>query len=833
MDGHCSRQRNMLAIFVTALVTLATELILIRVFDVILFRVFAYIIITCAMFAFGAAGVFLAIFNPAPDQPSTQRRLLVYAVTAALLLAFVRPAVNLSGLNLAEAAQHPITVFGQMLFIYGVLVLTFFFLGLIIVEIISLQVRHIHATYFSDLVGAGIGCIVFLPFLARIGPGGLLLGAAGLMLGVAALFVGGRAVRGVLLAGAAAGLALPFALDPDRLDFRMLVDKRDVSEGIAAGRREVSIWDVIAKLDVIDVGYKQVGDQPCCWKHLAYDGGNQSTRLFRLDDDPAGLRRRLDDGTVAIRDHFWFGGVVAAHYLRRDRQQDVLIIGSGGGQEVTAALAYGAGRVDAVEMVGTVIDLVRTTYADYIGDVFNDARVQVIHGEGRSYLRSTAKTYDVIQIFSNFTSSAAAEGGANSNSFFLQTADAYQEYFRHLKADGILQVNVFDYPRVVATAAMAWRALGRQGDFQDHVAILERTYVNDPNSGRYQMLGDTLPTILIKMTPWTPAEVAELVDSQTAFEGTALPVQLVVNPVDRQGSFLSRDFFSGHLPDELAARLPYDVRPATDDWPFFAFIRKPFYSSQKIEPDPRLFVNLSTAKFMNGQIQRGVSVGLFQFIIPGAAALAFAVLFIIVPMLFAPSGRIAWRDKAPLIVYFACLGFGFIVIELMAIQIFAKLIGFPLYIYSTVIFTMLLAAGLGSMVSGRLGIGPDRRWPWPFVGIALGGAVLLHLYPVVLDTALAWPLPARIATAMLLLFPLSFCLGMPFPLGILAVRTLPAGAVAWAWALNAVFTVAGGFASIVASLLVGFRATLLGALATYAIALAAFALLRRAGTRGA
>ena len=134
MDGHCSRQRNMLAIFVTALVTLATELILIRVFDVILFRVFAYIIITCAMFAFGAAGVFLAILNPAPDQPSTQRRLLVYAVTAALLLACVRPAVNLSGLNLAEAAQHPITVFGQMLFIYGVLVLTFFFLGLIIVD---------------------------------------------------------------------------------------------------------------------------------------------------------------------------------------------------------------------------------------------------------------------------------------------------------------------------------------------------------------------------------------------------------------------------------------------------------------------------------------------------------------------------------------------------------------------------------------------------------------------------------------------------------------------------------------------------------------------------
>jgi hypothetical protein len=73
---------------------------------------------------------------------------------------------------------------------------------------------------------------------------------------------------------------------------------------------------------------------------------------------------------------------------------------------VKAALMYAAGHIDAVEMAGTVINLARHTYSDYIGRIFEDPRVTLIEGEGRSYLRSTNKKYDAIQIFSNHLSSA-------------------------------------------------------------------------------------------------------------------------------------------------------------------------------------------------------------------------------------------------------------------------------------------------------------------------------------------------------------------------------------------------------------------------------------------
>jgi hypothetical protein len=91
---------------------------------------------------------------------------------------------------------------------------------------------------------------------------------------------------------------------------------------------------------------------------------------------------------------------------------------------------------------------------------------------------------------------------------------------------------------------------------------------------------------------------------------------------------------------------------------------------------------------------------------------------------------------------------------------------------------------------------------------------------------LAAPMGFRILVAGLLIAPLGFFLGMPFPLGILAIRNRPAGAVAWAWGLNGLFTVIGGLASVLLALSLGFRATLLIALLVYGVAFLVFRQLR-------
>lgn len=726
-----------------------------------------------------------------------------------------------SGFDPEKIFDNPVQQVLSFLLIYLVVVLPFFFLGMIFVTIFSVMAEHIQAVYFWDLVGAGIGCVIFLPFLPYFGPGGLLVCAAGLMLGVTALMTTNRAARvGAVVAGVAL-VGFPVTLLPGYLEFPNLWDKREVAEMIDDGRREFSSWDEVAKIDVVDVGERTKLDMVpfCCYKHIAYDGGNQSSRLFLLEQSTDELRQQLDAGEGNLYDHFWFEGVVASHYFKRDSDQDVLIIGAAGGQETKAALAYGAGHIDAVEMVGTVVDLVNGPYSDYIGGIYQDPRVNLVQGEGRSFLRSTDKLYDIIQIFSNHTSSSAASASSAVGTSFLQTAEAYQEYFSHLKEDGVLHVNHHVYPRVITTAALAWRQMGLPSDFQDHVVVFERSY----------MWRDNLPTIMIKMTPWTDAELEEMQSGLESLPEALLPIDMVVDPRDREGSFLSRDFFTGEFPDALADEMPYNVRPSVDDQPYFNFLRKRL---SLLEPQPELFLNASTARTLNKIMPGGVlPLDLIHLFVTGFAAALFAILFVLVPMLFSRAGKANWPGKSVFLVYFSCLGFGFIILELVLIQIFMNLIGFPLYTYSTVIFTMLVAAGIGSLASGRMGISPAQHWPWPFVGAIAAALILLYIYPYAFELGLSLPMVGRILIAVALLFPLGFFLGMPFPLGILTIVDRPKGAVAWAWALNAVFTVVGGYFAILSSVFFGFHTTIMAGIGTYVIAFVAFVLLRQAGQR--
>ena len=132
--------------------------------------------------------------------------------------------------------------------------------------------------------------------------------------------------------------------------------------------------------------------------------------------------------------------------------------------------------------------------------------------------------------------------------------------------------------------------------------------------------------------------------------------------------------------------------------------------------------------------------GLVTLYVTGIVAIFYALIFILVPLFFSFAGRQKWHNKLNSLLYFSCLGAGFIIIEFVFIQVFMHLIGSPLYTYSTVLFTMLFGAGLGSITSGRWKITPDSRWFIPFVGIFSAIAFMLVMYPNIRDIFLAMPL---------------------------------------------------------------------------------------------
>lgn len=147
-----------------------------------------------------------------------------------------------------------------------------------------------------------------------------------------------------------------------------------------------------------------------------------------------------------------------------------------------------------------------------------------------------------------------------------------------------------------------------------------------------------------------------------------------------------------------------------------------------------------------------------------------------------------------------------------------KLIGYPLYTYTTVLFTFLFGAGIGSLCSEKLAIFEKKRTMLPFIGIALSAAFLILSQQFLFDPLLQLGTIGRIFSSFVLIFPLAFFLGMPFPLGVLAIEHRPQGTIAWAWALNGLFTVTGGIFCAIFSVYFGFMATMMVAVLAYIVA---------------
>ncbi len=789
------------AVFFMAFSTLLLEILLIRVFDVIIYSNISYMVISCALFSFGLAGVY-ATLKPFKKETKINLILATLAFLFGIFAIILLPILNLLPFDFDKFGQHPIIQLISFIALYIVLILPFFFSGLFFATVFSRYAEKIQSLYFWDLTGASFGCILIIPLIPVIGPGGLLLCIGALTIIASGLLSKNKKwIYFSLIAGVILILA-PF-LKNGYYDFKEHTNKRGVKSDKETGKIEFTFWDPVSKIDVINEGK---------WKHVAYDGGSQSSTIYPFDGNFSKLRSLLPD---SANSNFWHRGVLASHFLKRNTDAKVLVIGSAAGQEVKAALAYEAGSIDAVEMVGTVMELGLKKYAKYNGNIFLHPNIKTYVDEGRRFLSGNNKRYDIIQIFSNHTTSSLASGSGAMEANYLHTYQAYQEYFKHLKYNAILHINHHIYPKIITTLALAWKKMGRR-NFRAHVVVFER-----------EGLMDNLPTLLVKMNPWTKNEIDSLKNFFSTKPNSRFVFNIVENPFDKQHSFLSDDFYNGNLKSDFLEKIPYRVTPLTDNKPYFDFLRKHI---KRLKTDSIHYVNFSTAALLNSRLtaRKSIPLDIIHIIVVGLVSIIATFLFIIIPLKFSSLGKsMKWPNKYYFLAYFSALGAGFIIIELILIQIFMLFIGTPLYTYTSVLFVLLLSAGIGSISSQKLKINPSRRWYLPFLGIFIWGIIILLIYPYIFNLFLSYGILIRILISTILIFPLGLFLGMPFPLGILLLEKQPSGAIAWAWGLNGLFTVAGGLLCVVLSVLLGFLITISVALIIYLIAFLIYSRIRK------
>jgi hypothetical protein len=760
---------------------LMIELALTRIFSVIMYYHFAFLAISIALFGLSASGVCAYVLRHRLDARPIAGLLstaaLVYAACTVVSLFFLvrlRVGLNYSPQNLV-----------LMLTIYALAALPFFTGGFVITLAVSRLSSRINTVYAADLMGAAGGCLILIPLLNWLGAPGVVLTAAAMTVTAAVLFAD-RAHRARIAGAGALLLAVPLASQLSGAAGFDVVD----TKGHQGDRILFSKWNSFSRIGVYE---RRHGDWSLSW---AYRGELPDTRFMDIDSAASTPILKLSPD-LSNAEYLKYELTALAYQLKQPGFS-ALVIGPGGGRDLASALVFGAGHVDGVEINPIIADdVMRHQFREYSGGIYTHPRVRIAVDDGRSFVRRATAKYDVIQASLVDTWAATAAGAYTLTENTLYTVDAFDDYLDHLTDNGVLTITrwVFDGLRLVS---LAQAASARHGfSAADRLAIVRQ---------------DRVATFLLKKTPFTAAEAAQLRDVARRLEFDVLYAPYGVEngePSDEIVDGASTGDYAKLIqapdPPQFYATFHQDIRPTTDDRPFF----------------------FHTTKLRD---QFGVAFGRSMLFGNGLSALltligissALVVAFVIGPLVLAdrssahPPGWLAW------LLYFGALGAGFMLIEVSVLQRFVLLLGHPVYSLTVTLFSLLLGTGIGAALSRRF----DERTLRRTGALALGVVAVVAIAVVGIVTPLIeWSIPfartARMAIAVATLVPIGIVLGMPMPTGIRLLRAQAPHMVAWAWGINGALSVLGATMAIFIAMNWGFDVTLLAASATYLIGLVA------------
>ena len=246
---------------------------------------------------------------------------------------------------------------------------------------------------------------------------------------------------------------------------------------------------------------------------------------------------------------------------------------------------------------------------------------------------------------------------------------------------------------------------------------------------------------------------------------------------------------------ELFSKYIFDIRPATDEKPYYTGYLKPRTIPLFL---PRL-----------GEISEewGYLLLLGTFL----QSIIFGALIILLPLIMRWrelfSGR---RGTAGVIGYYACLGLAYLMAEIFLIQRFVFFLVNPVYANSIVITLLLISSGIGSVVSENLRISRQARVLAAVSGIVLMAFLLFFVLPEIMRAGLGLPLVLRVLIAAAFIVPLGLCMGIPFPTGLAALSESKKSILPWAWGVNGALSVTGSVLTRLISTSVGFPVVLAG-----------------------
>jgi len=802
----------MLALLSVTFALLVNEIMLSAIFNVTVGAVNTVVAISAALLGLSSSGIVVYASPQMRQQAASPEA--VYRWLSAFVLATFASVLTIMNLPISHADFLYAPTPGRLALLpvsYLAAIVPFFLGGVCINLILLLHSARIAELYFSDLVGAALGCIGAVLMLSPLGAPRAVLYAT-----IPAALVGlyHSVARRPVLWRRALLLMLPYVLveltawvvpvlqvkrfntlgEVDHPQFRGFNAGRDALD---FDRWSLDAWTIIRSDHI-----------PQQWENFRgwgvsrhYRGPTPRLRLINYNLRFSTYVTEFDGDLSKIRD--WLDAdLISLHYRIGRSYPRVLNIGAGGGREVLNALNHEASDITAVDISDvTVNELMRGRLRAFSGDLFFHPKVHALADEGRSFVQRSPQTYDLI----DFT----IVGGANLEKLDVMkvedlfTREALRTYWSHLAPGGVFSYVMYDLredlvsewarqrvvaaPYIPAMKTLAGlRLVFEEGDpggrFADHVLVAGLRGVIDQHSDLVHIIAST--------TPFTDAERARFVALSQELDFIAFYPPSAATEGNLYQRIIADDSLAA-----LDASLPFSIAPATDDRPFQYAFR--WWSARQG------LVLLAT----NPLVLTAVGFG------------TLAIILCFGPLLGRGNAGADLHAMWRLLGFFAAIGAGYMLIEIAVLLKFQLYLGRPVLALSVGLFAFLLASGAGSRMTAWI---PDhaiaRAVSLAVAGLIAYGLLFRAAWPSLFSATLPLGTMWRAAIAVGVILPLAGSMGTLFPLGVRLIGVHHRGFLPWAWATNGCFSVFGIFASRLAGLFWGFDRALLIGFAVYIIA---------------
>jgi hypothetical protein len=794
-------------LFAIALVSasaLAYEVLLMRLFSIIQWHHFAYMIISLALLGYGISGVFLAL-----NRDRLSRAFTLAVMINMLLFSLSAPAcfmlAQLIPFNPAEMLWTPV----QLLYlcaIYLILVPPFFFAANIIGLCFYYYKDNVSSIYAADLFGAGGGSIGIILLLFWVFPEQIftilmLLGIAAMLIVLNAFREQSVTLKQWISAPLIIAVAIVFTLtgwmtlnvSPYKSQNQLL---RVPGTKIIA--RYSSPLGLISVVNSADTPLRHApglslnaSTEPPDQLAVFTDADNM-TAITRYNGNPESISY-LDQTTSALPYHL-------------KSFPNILILGAGTGSDVLLANYHAIKHIDAVELNPQIIDLVNEKQADFAGHLYAGNHISLHLDEARGFVATDDKSYDLINISLLDAFGASAAGLYSMAENYLYTVQAIQDYLRHVSPGGYLSITRWvklpprDEAKLVATVITALKQLkiphpARQllmiRSWQTSTLLVKNGVITDDEINHLQQFCNDRSFDLVYYPGIQPEEVNRF---------NIQPQPYLYQVVTALLSNESKTFITNYK---------FNIEPSTDDKPYFFHFLK-----WKTLPEIVPLLN-SGGIFL-------LETGYLLLIAALLQAILASLLLIALP-LWLCKGKLGIEPESSnyrgILVYFLCLGLAFLFIEIAFIQKLILILHHPLYAITVVLSTFLLSAGAGSQYSRTWSGNPEKTIILlPIVTLSLLSIGYILSFEFITGFLLKAGDISRYVLSMGLIAPLGFCMGMPFPMALAKLGKTTPALIPWAWGINGCASVISTILATLIAMQFGFNVLIILALVLYGVA---------------